>query len=133
MRIREASAQAGYLIVVAVGVALVGLPLAVVRFEWGYACVVLALVAAAVVAGRTFRGRAESDDARPWWKMTTSRRNSIVLGILFALQGISAVATASDSPSPAVVIAGGVVLLAVAALYANSAIRIRLGASTPVA
>ena len=130
MRIMEASAQAGYLIIVAVSATLVGLPLAAVRFEWGYACVIMVLVVAAVVAGRTFRGRAESDDARPWWKMTTSRRNSIVLGILFALQGASSAATASDSPSPAVVIAGGVVLLAVAGLYTNSAIRSRPAAPT---
>lgn len=132
MRIREASAQAGYLIVVAVGGTLVGLPLAFVSFEWGYAWAVLALVTAAVVAGRTFRGRAESDDPRPWWKMTGSRRNSVILSILFALQGASAVAKAAGSPSPALVVAGGAMLLAVAAFYVNSAIRLDPGA-TPAA
>lgn len=45
-----------------VGVVFVGLLLVVVRFEWGYVCVVLVLVVVVVVVGWMFCGCVEFDD-----------------------------------------------------------------------
>ncbi|MBN6191218.1 hypothetical protein JQN58_30590 [Aneurinibacillus sp. BA2021] len=130
MRIKEPSMQVGYVLVVVIVIPLILVPLSVVSFDMGFVWAVVALIAAVVVSARTFRGRAESDDARPWWKMTNAKNSSIVLSLLFLAQGAYASFAAFQSPNPPLVLVGGVALTVVAVLYLNSAVRTR-AASRP--
>ncbi|MFB8187875.1 hypothetical protein ACFC14_01040 [Microbacterium sp. NPDC055988] len=125
MRIKEPSAQVGYLLVVVIGVTLTVIPLMVVNFDLGFAWAVVSLIAAVAVAARTFRGREESDAPRPWWKMTSTRAGGIVLSALFLIQGVVTSLGALQSPNPPLVFVGGATWLTVAALYLSSAIRNR--------
>lgn len=124
MRIKSPSAQVGYVLVVVVGIFLVFVPLSAIDLLLGFVWAVVALVVAALISARTFRGRGEPDSARPWWKMTNTRAVSVLLCTYFVLQGAYVSFAAPRAPSPPLVIAGGVVFLIVAALYLNSAIRI---------
>ncbi|KAB1866271.1 MULTISPECIES: hypothetical protein [Microbacterium] len=123
MRIKEPSAQVGYLLVVVIVITLVLVPLSIASFDLGFVWAVVALVAAVVVAARTFRGRGEPDSRRPWWKMTNTRSTSVALTLLFLFQAMYASVAASQSPNPPLVLVGGVALFIVAAFYLNSAIR----------
>ncbi|MGO2643132.1 hypothetical protein [Brevibacterium aurantiacum] len=125
MRIKTPAGKVGYLLVVAVGVTLIGIPLAAISFELGFAWATVALLVGVVVAARTFRGADESDAPRPWWKMTSTRGSGILLSVLFLIQGIAASVGAFASPNPPLAITGGVVALVVAALYLNSAVRVQ--------
>jgi hypothetical protein len=55
--------------------------------------------------------------------MTSTRGGGILLGVLFLAQGATASFGAFASPSPPLVLTGGVVALIVGAFYLNSAIR----------
>lgn len=131
MRIKTPSTKVGYLVVVVMGLTLTVIPLAAISYELGFAWAVIALVAAVVVAARTFRGVGESDAPRPWWKMTSSRGSGILLSVLFFVQGITASFGAFASPSPTLAVSGGVVALIVAVFYLNSAIRVQHHAPQP--
>lgn len=124
MRIKSSSAQVGYILIFVLGISLILVPLGVIDFTLGFCWAVVALVVAALVSARTFRGGGEPDSARPWWKMTNTRAVSILLCAYFILQGAYVSFGASRSPNPPLVLAGGVVFLIVAAMYLNSAIRI---------
>ena len=65
MRIKTPTAKVGYLLVVIVGIMLTVVPLTVLRFELGFVWATVVIVAAVVVAARTFRGPGESDAPRP--------------------------------------------------------------------
>ncbi|MEZ0140238.1 hypothetical protein AB1285_15500 [Microbacterium sp. NRRL B-14842] len=129
MRIKTPTAKVGYLLVVIVGIVLTVVPLTVLRFELGFVWATVVIVAAVVVAARTFRSPGESDAPRPWWKMTSTRGSGILLSAMFLIQGIMASSGAFASPSPVLAVIGGLVALAVAALYLNSAVRVQ---GTPV-
>lgn len=132
MRIKTPSTKVAYLLIVVVGITLTVIPLAAISYELGFAWAVIALVAAVMVAARTFRGTGESDAPRPWWKMTSTRGSGILLSVLFFVQGIAASFGAFASPSPSLALTGGVVALIVAAFYLNSAIRVQHHAAQPV-
>lgn len=125
MRIREPAAKVGYLLVAVVGITLTVIPMTAVRFELGFAWAVGCVVAAVVVAARTFRGAAEADAPRPWWKMTSTRATGILLSAMFFIQGVTASIGAFASPNPPFAFIGGAVALIVAAFYLNSAVRIQ--------
>ncbi len=125
MRIKTPGAKVGYLLIVIVGITLTMIPLAAISYQLGFAWATVALVAAVVVAARTFRGAGESHAPRPWWKMTSTRGSGILLTALFFIQGLVAVFGASASPNPPLAIIGGGVALVVAALYLNSAVRVQ--------
>ncbi|MCZ0711593.1 hypothetical protein OYT00_16435 [Microbacterium paraoxydans] len=55
MRIKTPTAKVGYLLVVIVGIVLTVVPLTVLRFELGFVWATVVIVAAVVVAARTFR------------------------------------------------------------------------------
>lgn len=114
MRIRRPSTKVGYLIVVVVGITLTAVPLAAISYELGFAGAAITLLAAVVVAARTFRGTGESDAPRPWWKATSSRGSGILLSALFFVQGITASFGAFASPSLTLAVTGGVVALILA-------------------
>lgn len=130
MRIKEPSGQVGYVLVVVIGMPLVLVPLSAVSFELGVIWAVVALVSAAIVSARTFRGPAESDARRPWWRMTYARRMSIALALFFFAQGACASIAAGQFSNPPLVFVGGVVLVLVAGLYLNSAIRMGSASGT---
>lgn len=132
MRIKTPSTKVGYLLIVVVGITLTAIPLAAISYELGFAWAVIALVAAVVVAARTFRGVGESDAPRPWWKMTSTRGSGILLSVLFFAQGTTASIGAFASPSPPLAVTGGVVALIIAVLYLNSSIRVPHHAAQPV-
>lgn len=125
MRIKTPSTKVGYLLAVVVGITLTVVPLATISLELGFAWAVTALVAAVVVAARTFRGTGESDAPRPWWKMTSTRGSGILLSVLFFVQGATASIGAFASPSPPLAVTGGAVALIIAILYLNSAVRVQ--------
>ena len=125
MRIRDASSQGGYVLLVLIGLTLTVIPLGLIAFDVAYAWGVVGLALAMMVSARTFRGRGETDDARPWWRLTTYRRNSVLLGVFLVVQSAAAALGAQASPNPPLVLAGGAVLLVLAALYLHSAIRLR--------
>lgn len=125
MRIRQPAAKIGYPLVVVVAITLTTIPLSAVSVELGFAWAVVTLLAAVLVAARTFRGAAESDAPRPWWKMTSTRGGGALLGALFFIQGVTASLGSFASPNPPLAVIGGVLALIVSALYLNSAIRIR--------
>lgn len=125
MRIKTPTAKVGYLLVVIVVITLTVIPLTIVNFTLGFVWAVMSVVSAVVVAARTFRGPAESDAHRPWWKMTSTRGSSNLLSVLFFIQGVSVSLGALASPKPLFAVIGGVVALLVAAFYLNSAIRIQ--------
>ncbi|WP_223623993.1 hypothetical protein [Microbacterium sp. EST19A] len=132
MRIKTPSTKVGYLLAVVVGITITVIPLAAISYELGFAWGAVALVAAVVVAARTFRGAGEPDAPRPWWKMTSTRGSGILLSVLFFVQGIAASVGAFASPSPSLAVTGGVVALIVAVFYLNSAIRVPHHAAQPV-
>ncbi|MGZ0711336.1 hypothetical protein ACWPKO_23715 (plasmid) [Coraliomargarita sp. W4R53] len=129
LRIKEPTAKVGYLLVVVIGIMLTVIPLAAISLEFGFAWAVASLLAAVIVAARTFRGATESDAPRPWWKMTSTRGSGIVLSALFFIQGVAASFGAFASPNPPYALIGGVVALIVGALYLNSALRIQPAAA----
>ena len=57
--------------------------------------------------------------------MTSTRGSGILLSAMFLIQGIMASFGAFASPSPVLAVIGGLVALAVAALYLNSAVRVQ--------
>ncbi|MEW2462005.1 MULTISPECIES: hypothetical protein [Microbacterium] len=124
MRIKAPAAKVGYLLVVGVGITLTMIPLAAVSLYLGFAWAVVSVLAAVAVAARTFRGPTELDAPRPWWKMTSTRRSSILLAVLFFLQGVATSVGALTAPSPSLALIGSVVSLLLTALYLNSAWRI---------
>lgn len=132
MRIKTPSAKVGYLLVVIVGITLTVIPLTPVSFGLGFAWATVAVVAAVVVAARTFRGVGESDAPRPWWKMTSTRGSGILLSVLFFIQGITTSVGVFASPTPVLALIGGVVGLILAAFYLNSALRIQVERGQPV-
>ncbi len=125
MRIKTPAAKVGYLLVVVVVTTLTVIPLGAVSFELGFAGATTVVLAAVVVAARTFRGATESDAPRAWWKMTSTRGSGILLSVLFFIQGVITAFGAFTSPHPPFAVTGGLIALIVAALYLNSAIRIQ--------
>lgn len=123
MRIRTPGGMVGYLLVVVLGVTFTAVPLAVVSLELGFVWAAVALLSAVAVAARTFRGPAESDAPRPWWKMTSTRGSGILLCVLFFMQSVITTSGAVASSNPALAIIGGSLALLVAAFCLNSAIR----------
>lgn len=131
MRIKTPAAKVGFVLIVIVGITLTAIPLAAISYELGFAWATVTLVAAVVVAARTFRGAAESDAPRPWWKMTNSRGSGILLGVVFLTQSIAASVGAFASPNPPLALTGSGVALVVAALYVNSAVRVQQHTGAP--
>ncbi|MBT2495683.1 hypothetical protein HCX50_08195 [Microbacterium oxydans] len=125
MRIKEPAAKLGYVVAVAIGLTLTTVPLAAVNLDLGFAWGVLALVAAVVVAARTFRGAGESDAPRPWWKMTSTRGSGILLAALFFIQGVTTSVGVFTLSNPPLALVGAVVALTLSAFSLNSAIRTR--------
>ncbi len=125
MRIKEPSAKLGYVLVVAIGLTLTTIPLAAVNLDLGFAWGVLALVAAVVVAARTFRGAGESDAPRPWWKMTSTRGGGILLAVLFFIQGVTTSVGVFTVSNPPLALVGALVALTLSAFSLNSVIRTR--------
>lgn len=123
MRVKTSAGKFGYLLIVAIGLTLTTVPLASVSIELSFWWGVLVIVAAVVTAARTFRGLNETDDPRPWWKMTSTRWSGALLCVLFLLQSIVAISGASASPSLPMALTGGIVAFLLAVLYLNSAVR----------
>ncbi|MGO4490192.1 hypothetical protein [Microbacterium sp. 2RAF4] len=125
MRIKTPAAKVGYLLVFVIGITLTAFPLAAISYELGFAWATVALVAAVVVAARTFRGAGESDAPRPWWKMTSTRGSALLLSAFFLIQGVAASFGAFGVPDPTLVLIGGVVALVIGAFYLHSALRVQ--------
>lgn len=125
MRIKTPAAKVGYLLVAVIAITLTAIPLTAINVTLGFAGAVILIVAAVVMAARTFRGAAEPDAPRPWWKMTSTRGSGILLSVLFFIQGVAASLGAFASPNPPLALIGGAVALIVAVFYLNSAIRIQ--------
>ncbi|WP_083363298.1 hypothetical protein [Microterricola viridarii] len=103
-------------------------------------------LASVLLGARIFRGRGEPvAPPRPWWKMTARPRLSRALGVLFALTPASAAAVAIaaafgvDAASEALgryteagLWTSVLALTALAALYLNSAARLRRLPALPV-
>lgn len=132
MRITSPTTKVGYFLIVVFGITLTAIPLAAISYELGFAWAAIALVAAVVVAARTFRGTGESDAPRSWWKMTSTRGSAVLLSVLFFIQGVTASFGAFASPSPPLTVTGGVVAVMLAVLYLNSAIRVQHRAAQPI-
>ena len=125
MRIKTPAAKVGYLLVFVVGITLTAVPLAAIGYELGFAWATVALVAAVVVAARTFRGAGESDAPRPWWKMTSTRGSALLLSAFFLIQGVAASFGAFGMPDRTLALVGGVVALVIAGFYLHSALRVQ--------
>lgn len=124
MRIKEPSAKVGYLLVVVVGVTLTTIPLSTVSFELGLAWAMACVIAAIVVAARTFRGATEPDSPRPWWKMTSARGSGGILSAMFFVQAATTLWGTLPSPDSPLLLVSGIASLIIAGFYLNSAIRI---------
>jgi hypothetical protein len=118
-------------------VAWVGVSLLFGRWVWPFLPDVLGAVMAhlifitfVVVAVRSFRGATEAaEPSRAWWRMTGTVRSSVVLAVLTFLSGVIGFLPFSTQASTPVRFVSGeignVIDLALAALYLNSAIRLR--------
>lgn len=125
MRIYTPVAKVGAVIVASLATVLVAVPLTAVRVELGFAWVVVAVLSVVIWAARTFRGPGESDAARPWWRMTSTRGGGLLLSAAFFTQTATALFQVPTSPYPVLAVIGGSVALVVGALYLHSAIRVR--------
>jgi hypothetical protein len=114
----------------------VGVSLLFARWIWpllpdvlGAVMAHLIFISLVVVAVRSFRGTSELvEPSRAWWRMTGTVRSSVVLAVLTFLSGVIGFLPFSTHASPVRFWSGeigNVVDLALAALYLNSAIRLR--------
>lgn len=132
MRIGTVSAKGGFFLVAAVVIFFPAILLAAASYQLGFAWAILGVVAATVVAARTFRGPGESDAPRRWWKMTSTRGGGLLLALVFFISAVSALVGVTTSPDPQLSIVGGVVALVIAAFFVNSALRTHDRAAHPV-
>jgi hypothetical protein len=115
----------------------VGVSLLFARWIWpllpdvlGAVMAHLIFIAFVVVAVRSFRGASEPvEPSRAWWRMTGTVRSSVVLAVLtFLSGGIGFLPFSTQALTPVRFVSGeigNVIDLALAALYLNSAIRLR--------
>ncbi|WP_311243895.1 hypothetical protein [Microbacterium sp. WCS2018Hpa-23] len=123
MRISSPSAQAGIVVVAVILMPMIGVVLAVVTPWWGATWMLVATTVLVVFAARTFRGAGETSAPRPWWQMTAAPLASALLSVVFLGQAAFSLFSAWSPPLVVSGNLGAVILLAIGAAYANSAIR----------
>lgn len=124
MRLRAPSAKAGVVVGSLIILPMIGIALAVMDVFVGYVWSLLVIIALVVFTARVFRGPGESLEPRPWWRMTTTALSSAILSALFAVQAVTGLVRAGTTPFPFAVVLGALSALAIAAMYAVSAVSL---------
>lgn len=124
MRVRNGATKAALIIGGYALAAIVGTTIELSTYPgWGVVAscgIVLVLV---LILARLFRGENESDAPRQWWRMTAYPTAGYVLAVWFFVQAIGATTTAMLTTGRAGWVSG-IVSLAIAIAYLNSAIRL---------
>lgn len=122
-RITTAPGKFGAVVAAVIIILMAGIVGAMLDLRLGYLAATVLTVALVVLTARLFRGASESPAPRAWWRLTATPTIGYVLGVLFLLQGVSITVAVIAGSAPAVVWAGAVVSVAIAAGYFHSSGR----------
>jgi hypothetical protein len=127
LRVRNGSTKAMLVIVGYAFSILAGIAVEVATHSgWGVVMSSGIVLVFVLVLSRLFRGENESDEPRPWWRMTAYPTAGYVLAGWFLLQAVAAMTSSALAVGPAGWVSG-IVSLILAVAFLASAIRLTAG------